>query len=364
MKVKAAVEPGDMEPLGAEGLEHLLHVGVSSTVGDTFETRVACLTDVIARALRVDWSYARTFRLLNDWGSAARPDGWSGGLGPCYRDHRSTETWDEPPDAVPRAVSRTFGTALPTRAHGEEWDGSPRVQRSGRMVGLVARCTAEAGFLLVLGRRSGRAFSATKARALALVGADLVRAVSAVILSQQGTQGLASTSTLGTLTLGPNGEVLRADVAAQALIASIDRGDYGLPADPLLKALLTLGRPGSCRLERVSLPVVGGETMSVSLLPFDPERGTAVAVLRVQPHACLVPSLLLEDAHELTPRERQVATLAAQGLRQAEIAKRLGISLATVKVHLSHCYDKLDVHSQPTLVARVRWAGPLPCPDC
>ena len=45
----------------------------------------------------------------------------------------------------------------------------------------------------------------------------------------------------------------------------------------------------------------------------------------------------------LTPREREVALLVADGLRSREVAERLGIASQTVKSHLKTIFDKLGV---------------------
>ena len=49
----------------------------------------------------------------------------------------------------------------------------------------------------------------------------------------------------------------------------------------------------------------------------------------------------LGPAEELTPREREVALLAAGGLSSAEIAERLVVSVRTVDNHLQRVYGKL-----------------------
>lgn len=55
----------------------------------------------------------------------------------------------------------------------------------------------------------------------------------------------------------------------------------------------------------------------------------------------------------LTPRERDVAELAAQGLTNPEIGRRLFLSRRTVQTHLSKVYSKLGVSSRRQLAAEV-----------
>lgn len=52
----------------------------------------------------------------------------------------------------------------------------------------------------------------------------------------------------------------------------------------------------------------------------------------------------------LTPREREILTLIAQGLTNREIAERLTLSLNTVKTHRLHIYQKLDLHDRAGLI--------------
>lgn len=49
---------------------------------------------------------------------------------------------------------------------------------------------------------------------------------------------------------------------------------------------------------------------------------------------------------ELTDREMEILRLAATGLRNKEIAQRLGLSRRTVEGHLSHVFNKLCVNSR------------------
>jgi DNA-binding NarL/FixJ family response regulator len=55
----------------------------------------------------------------------------------------------------------------------------------------------------------------------------------------------------------------------------------------------------------------------------------------------------------LTPRELEVARLAARGLRIQEMARRLGVSPGTVKTHLHRVYRKLKVDNRVALTLYV-----------
>jgi two-component system, NarL family, nitrate/nitrite response regulator NarL len=56
----------------------------------------------------------------------------------------------------------------------------------------------------------------------------------------------------------------------------------------------------------------------------------------------------------LTAREHEVVELIAHGLSNKEIAGRLSIEVATVKNHVHHILEKLDVHRRTEAAARLR----------
>ena len=63
------------------------------------------------------------------------------------------------------------------------------------------------------------------------------------------------------------------------------------------------------------------------------------------------------DRPRLTPRERALARLVAQGLDNAQIAARLGVAGKTVRNALSALYAKLGVEGRAAAVARSRDLG-------
>ena len=82
------------------------------------------------------------------------------------------------------------------------------------------------------------------------------------------------------------------------------------------------------------------------------------ALAAIQPH---------DPGHmHLTPREREIVHLLDEGLANKDIARRLGIEVATVKNHVHNVLEKLHVHRRGEAAARVRGmplrrvSGPMP----
>jgi DNA-binding NarL/FixJ family response regulator len=137
--------------------------------------------------------------------------------------------------------------------------------------------------------------------------------------------------------------------AAVLLITSAERDDRVLSA---LRAgavgLLANDAEAGDLIRAVRLLAAGK-----ALLPADTVR----RLLGELPPPRQADDELPERMKELTDREREVVTLAAEGLRTREISDRLVISAATAKTHISRAMVKLNVHHRAELVVLAYQAG-------
>jgi DNA-binding NarL/FixJ family response regulator len=86
--------------------------------------------------------------------------------------------------------------------------------------------------------------------------------------------------------------------------------------------------------------------------PLDPKAAQAVLAARTEAHT----------GPELSPREREVLELVAEGMPNKLIARRLEISEKTVKTHLTRVFHAIDVtdRTQAALWARRHGVGDPP----
>jgi DNA-binding NarL/FixJ family response regulator len=82
------------------------------------------------------------------------------------------------------------------------------------------------------------------------------------------------------------------------------------------------------------------------LLPL-PSSGQAVPREQEQTNTAISENVLTV----LTDRERQIMALVSEGLSNKEIGRRLNIADGTIKVHLHHIYQKLEISNRTVLAA-------------
>jgi two-component system, NarL family, nitrate/nitrite response regulator NarL len=82
------------------------------------------------------------------------------------------------------------------------------------------------------------------------------------------------------------------------------------------------------------------------LLPL-PSSDQAVSRERERGNIAIVENVLTV----LTDRERQIMRLVSEGLSNKEIGRRLNIADGTIKVHLHHIFQKLEISNRTVLAA-------------
>ena len=175
--------------------------------------------------------------------------------------------------------------------------------------------------------------------------------------------GMRSARVSGALLLGGDHqplELLRR--LARRALAAPEGALY--PDQGLERALL---RPGE-RLALRRLPAAPGRGLmvlaTITPAPAEAPQSAPQPTAQSSAHSPIPKPTVPYDptGTPLTPREREVARLAAEGYTMLNIAGRLDIREATVHTHLKHIYRKLRVANRAQLTCRLRgldsWAGP------
>lgn len=82
-----------------------------------------------------------------------------------------------------------------------------------------------------------------------------------------------------------------------------------------------------------------------------PPQMTKTLFSQIAKHAVIQRRSAVHDAVRVTPREREVISLIAEGLATKEIAARLHIAAHTVKSHVRNVMEKLMVHTRLQIAA-------------
>ncbi|MGY3034434.1 two-component system nitrate/nitrite response regulator NarL [Bradyrhizobium sp. USDA 4354] len=157
--------------------------------------------------------------------------------------------------------------------------------------------------------------------------------------------------------------------AIRFLVPDVALVDAGLPdvGRQQILALATAAGPGpavvfftgnaaDCELQRLAL------NGACVVLSKDSDAEMLLATLRraVQGQAAASPSTgqANEESRagekplaQLTDRERQIMRLVSEGLSNKEIGRRLNLADGTIKVHLHHIFQKLDISNRTVLAA-------------
>jgi DNA-binding CsgD family transcriptional regulator len=179
----------------------------------------------------------------------------------------------------------------------------------------------------------------------------------------RGLMALLDSTPGATLAVNNRGRIVHANAAAAALIEAgtviRDVGGYlqaAIPAsaDPLAAAIAGAGDPHAPVASTVTLSSPSGHKLELTLAPVS-DRGTGlVLVAGRDPDAALRGALVPMDARDvLAPRELLVARYVGMGLRNRQIAERMGLTEGTVKVYLHNLFAKVGVSTRTELALRI-----------
>ncbi len=135
--------------------------------------------------------------------------------------------------------------------------------------------------------------------------------------------------------------------AEELRLSAAAYGALGLPYERA-RALLALGRAQ----RRAKKWGVARESLTRSAAAFD-RLGSPGWADDARSELQRVGARRASPAGELTPAERRVAELAAEGLANKEIAQALVVTVNTVEFHLRNVYAKLGVRSRAQLATRL-----------
>ncbi len=145
--------------------------------------------------------------------------------------------------------------------------------------------------------------------------------------------------------------------AMVVLLASAQRAELGQLLTLAVDALV-LRTVGPLELTAVVHRVLAGEQVVVpallAALLDDADGSPAVPGVEVA-----IAMAAEVDGQLLTPRERQVLVLLAEGRANREIAASLFVSLPTVKTHVAHIYAKLGARNRNEALGRAVSLGLL-----
>jgi len=152
-----------------------------------------------------------------------------------------------------------------------------------------------------------------------------------------------------------------------ASIAAV-RGDFptvplivvsGVDTGPHVQAILRTGAAGyipksalpQVMLHAIRLVLAGGQYVPPEMMRLLDDEAAAASRSAAPPPPSAADAGRLKL---LSPRQKEVFALLAQGLSNKLIARQLDISEGTVKSHVATIFDVLDVHNRVSAVAEAR----------
>lgn len=205
-----------------------------------------------------------------------------------------------------------------------------------------------------MARREGAApFSDADAAAMGRVTGAIATGIRASLRFDAARRG-EGVDAPGLVVLGPHDDVELVTPPAHALLDEI-RSDM-MPATDLPGGVLSIAghtrRAGSGAAASANVVTVPGSDGWITLHASLPDTTGRVAIV-IERAVSRQSALLRLEVHGASAREREIATLLARGLGNAEIAETLVVSPHTVQDHVKSLFEKVGVSTRQELVARV-----------
>jgi DNA-binding CsgD family transcriptional regulator/tetratricopeptide (TPR) repeat protein len=163
-------------------------------------------------------------------------------------------------------------------------------------------------------------------------------------------------SVVAAVDAGSRGDVAEAIGRAEQAARAFDRAGWRLWAG---RALMLAGTSAAATDRGRASDLLAGASDVLATIGAIPRQLEADAACAALDRRGRQPAHRMSRSVDLTPREREVASMAADGLSAKEIAARLFIGKRTVETHLAHAYTKLGVNSRFDLArALQRVEGP------
>ena len=179
----------------------------------------------------------------------------------------------------------------------------------------------------------------------------------------RGLMALLDSAPGATLAVNARGRIVHANAAAAVLIESgiliREVGGYlqaAVPASeaPLAAAIAAAGDPQAPAASVVTINSANGRQIEFTLAPVNDRGSGLVLIAGRDPDGALRAALAPLDARDLlAPRELLVARYVGMGLRNREIAQRMGLTEGTVKVYLHALFAKVEVATRTELALRI-----------
>lgn len=356
----------------SEEVELLLQVARDASLGRTFRERMDAVTETLSALIPNTSLSAVVIQMTPDGLAAGRHAYFRNGDLQWVRTYADEYARFDPSQEAGRArpgVPMTLSELVPSGKFGADPFTGEFLPQYGikHILGFIEHMPDGLCLSFAVHReRRLRDFRPRERELLGLAVPDIARAAFGAMLREKvddlGRQATAGVEpAAGAILFDARGDVLHVDSGARALCRRL-AGEF--PADDVVGAVRRLGTSpvaAEGAESRLTLQLDDGSWAQLRLSCLTTGAGgNVLGVIEVLRPGTAALFDALADRAGLTPREREVAALAVQGLGSQEIAFRLGAAAATIAVHLSKVYAKTGAPGRVELVRHMLGATEAP----